>query len=72
MSHETTGTFVALLAERVTLLEKRVSLLEGCSVAIPEHKYMYKDAFGWHLTNDFNDIQNRIGVEEWKVVNGNN
>ncbi len=68
MSHETTGTFIALLAERVALLEKRVSLLEKEPLYLSEKQYVYKDAYGWHLTEDFRDIENSIGIEEWKVV----
>lgn len=70
MSHETTGTFASLIAEKLKSLEERIAMLEckytGCKYT--EYMYVYKDAFGWHLTDDFKDIESGIGIEEWRKV----
>ncbi len=65
MSHETTGTFVSLIAEKLKSLEERIAMLE-CKYT--EYMWAYKDAFGWHLTDDFKDIESGIGIEEWRKV----
>lgn len=73
--NETMGTLLELMMQRVNDIDQRITRMEESleklrsnSIKVEEKQYVYKDAYGWHLTDDFRDIENALGVEEWKVV----
>lgn len=74
--NETMGTLLELMLQRVNEIDQRITNMEESLEKLRsnsisktgEKHYVYKDAYGWHLTDDFRDIKNALGVEEWKVV----
>lgn len=74
--NDTMGTLLELMMQRVNDIDQRITGMEESLEKLrsnrisktEEKQYVYKDAYGWHLTDDFRDIENALGVEEWKVV----